>query len=251
VIGFEIKKTPDNHHVSGRLLLQIGYAFQRTPQPNRPVSIQHVSSSSSSSATSEIHRPMLNVQSAPNQTMWPGETSAPINNTTFPFPVPRPPLTQSASTSAIPSHPNMPPAPNPGMPPHPMNAQVSHPMNAQAPHPSVRVNEALARHVSVRRQNTISRPLDSREMSLAREQVARRSLGDSDEPPITPSDPLGPLPPGWHARTAPDGRTYFSDSKYVPDSLQPHTECPSTNQVILAQLPGMIHDEYSGLLPLL
>jgi hypothetical protein len=61
-------------------------------------------------------------------------------------------------------------------------------------------------------------------MTLAREQVERRSLGDSDDPLNTPSDPLGPLPPGWYARTAPDGRVYFSDSKCVPDPFQPHTD---------------------------
>jgi hypothetical protein len=59
-------------------------------------------------------------------------------------------------------------------------------------------------------------------MNLAREQVERRSLGDSDDPLNTPSDPLGPLPPGWHARASPDGRIYFSDSKRVPDLPQPH-----------------------------
>jgi hypothetical protein len=193
--------------------------------------MQHTSTSCSPSAAHDPHHSISNGHQAPNQSMWAGDTSAPINNTTFAFPVPRPGLAYTATTSAIPhpSHPNMIQGHNPAMVPHPMNAQGPHPMSSQAPHPmnpqvlparnpSLQMNEGLARHVSVRRQGTISRPpLDSREMSMAREQVARRSLGDSDEPLNTPSDPLGPLPPGWYARTAPDGRIYFSDSKGIPN----------------------------------
>lgn len=93
-----------------------------------------------------------------------------------------------------------------------MVAQVTH---APARNPSVRMNEGPVRHDSVRRQNTIyQQPLDSREVAMAREQTAQRSLGDAEEPLNTPSDPLGPLPPGWYARSAPNGRVYFSDSQY-------------------------------------
>jgi E3 ubiquitin-protein ligase NEDD4 len=168
--------------------------------------------------------------------------TAPVN-----FPVPNNPyghpnLVNSFSNMRLSSNPSFPvPRPPPSPHPHPvastsnLGGPARHPSTSSSSssvpvrnpstssstmasrRPSIRTtgssNQPPPARVGPRRQNTITRRLDPSEMQRAREQLRQRDLGESLESPTTPTpDPLGPLPPGWFARTTPDGRMYYSDS---------------------------------------
>jgi E3 ubiquitin-protein ligase NEDD4 len=202
VIHHEIRKTPDNHHVQGQLVLQIGYAAQsfmptapvNFPVPNNSYGYPNLANSFSNmrlSSNPSISFPMPRPSPSPHP-----HPVAGTSNVGGPV---RHPSTSSSSSST--------PARNPST----SSSTIA------SRQPSIRTaapsNPPPVVRVGPRRQNTITRRLDASEMQRAREQLQQRDLGDGLETPTTPtSDPLGPLPAGWFARTTPTGRVYYSDS---------------------------------------
>ncbi|KAG8832004.1 hypothetical protein FRC17_002223, partial [Serendipita sp. 399] len=202
--------------------------MQQPHQPHQPhqPNVMH--------QTQQPHQPHPNAQSLyPQMPMhtpqvqpnWPTEpNNAGIG--AFHFPVPNVPPMRTSSPMHMNPNPGMttPPAVNPHPPmslhhpptnatelnrvPSTSTTAPSHQNSLQSPVGTIN------RQSTLRRQSTLLwRPVETdTEMQRAREQLAARSHGDGDDTPQTPSDPLGPLPPGWEVRRAPSGRVYFSDS---------------------------------------
>lgn len=233
VIGYELKKGPDNQHVSGRILLQIGYARQPQGSPS-PV-------------PSPMHAPGHRPYSQGPQHLAPTQGShqpfhAPRPHSPFHPTQPQPTMQQQAPWA------NAGPAVNPGMagigsgnhiafpvptthphvigvPPNgqPIGTQTAIPASAISPTQAAN----LARQGSMsmqgaaaggmRRQGTITRrPVEGADIGRAMEQFSHRTFADNlESTPPAPSptaDTLGPLPPGWSVRRAPSGRVYYADS---------------------------------------
>ncbi|PVF96706.1 HECT-domain-containing protein [Serendipita vermifera] len=180
VIGFEIKKSPDNLHVSGRLLLQIYIP------PARPV-LSHNSTSVGSSSTHELTHRMSNMHISQSQPAWPNQ---PIQN---------PALTQ----------PSVAPRPTSIQMPMPGSTGPSSLGNIVARRESLR----LAPSNPPRRQNSVIQRIDPNDLQRMREHMDHRvEVDNSPDPNLAPADPLGPLPAGWQRLIAPNGRAYFADS---------------------------------------